>query len=88
MQTHAVTEPNEPALVLRAKLIGNRVTIEQAAAAFDVTTRAIYQAIARHKIPFVKIFDVRYLDPEDLRSAIVAQSNTAPRGRGRPKRAA
>jgi hypothetical protein len=88
---HAATTPGEPrgrAALLRSAIIGNRVTIDEAAEAFGVTPRAIYQQIAKHNIPFVKVFDIRYLDPNDLRAALIAERNTAPRGRGRPRKAA
>jgi hypothetical protein len=73
---------------IRAAMIGDRITITQAAAAFDVTERSIYSAIEQHKIPYVKVFGVRYMAPADLRHALVLGSNTAPRGRGRPRKAA
>lgn len=80
----AIHRPDTDAL--RAELIGNRVTIEQTANALGVTERSIYNAIARHNIPYVKVFGVRYFKPEDLRAALVADHNTAPRGRGRPRK--
>ena len=76
---------NDPVAELRAKLIGSKVPIEDAAAAFDVTVRAIYLAIARHRIPYTKIFNVRYLEPDDLRRALVSEQNTQ-RRRGRPRK--
>jgi hypothetical protein len=76
--------PNRDAI--RAELIGNRRSIGDLAAAFDVTERTIYNAIAHHSIPYVKVFNVRYLDPADLHRALIA-GNTAPRTRGRPTKA-
>jgi hypothetical protein len=73
---------------LRSAIIGNRVTIEQAAEAFGVTPRAIYQKIDAHNIPYIKVFDIRYLDPNDLRTALIVDRNSAPRGRGRPRKVA
>jgi excisionase family DNA binding protein len=88
--TTTTPPPADDAVIagLRAKLIGNKVTIAQAAAAFGVTERTVYLAIDRHRIPFVKVFDVRYLEPDDLRRALVHDQNSAPRGRGRPRNAA
>jgi len=73
---------------IRAKLIGNKVTIAQAAAAFNVSERSVYLAIEARSIPFVKVFGVRYLEPDDLRRALVLDQSSAPRGRGRPRKAA
>jgi hypothetical protein len=83
-------EALDPAKIaaLRASLIGKKVTIAQAAAAFRVTERAIYQAIDLQKIPFSKVFGARYLEPDDLRRALVQSQNEAPRGRGRPRKVA
>lgn len=84
----AVTaEQTDPAAeALRKAVIGDRVTIEQAAQAFGVTTRSIYNAIARHRIPFVRAFGTRFLAPDDLRRCLLAEGNAAPRGRGRPRK--
>ncbi len=71
---------------LRNSLIGDRVTIEQTAKTFNVTERAVYSAVARHNVPFVKVFGIRYFRPDDLREALVADHNSAPRGRGRPRK--
>jgi excisionase family DNA binding protein len=73
---------------IRAALIGDRITLAQAAAAFGVTERSIYNAIEAHGIPFVKVFGVRYLALGDLRRALVPDPSRAPRGRGRPRKAA
>ena len=89
LMTAKATFPDDPAVAaLRAKLIGNKVTIAQAAAAFHVSERAIYLAIERDHIPYVKVFDVRYLEPDDLRRAVVKNQNLERRGRGRPRKAA
>jgi len=82
-------DPTDPAVIaLRASLIGDRVTIPQAAAALDVTTRCIYGAITRHHIPYVRIFGVRYISPAALRAALSPESADAPRRRGRPRKIA
>ena len=88
LTTTAVSTADPDAAAIRAALIGDRITITQAAAAFNVTDRSIYNAIEQHRIPYVKVFGVRYIMPADLRRALVLDSNTAPRGRGRPRKAA
>jgi excisionase family DNA binding protein len=70
---------------LRNELIGDRVTIEQIAAALDRTTRSIYNLIDRNHIPFVRILGARYLRLDDVRQALIG--NPAPRRRGRPRKA-
>jgi hypothetical protein len=86
--TIELAAPDPRALALRDELIGDRVTIEQAAAAFNVTERAIYGVIARHNIPYIKVFNSRYLAPADLRRALVKDIASPPRGRGRPSKSA
>ena len=82
-------EPTDPAVAaLRANLIGDRVTIEQAAAALNVTERSVYNAITRHSIPFVRVFGVRYLKPDAIRAALLGEITKEPRPRGRPRKAA
>lgn len=77
----------EAITAIRKRLIGeNKVTIDQAAVVFDVTTRSIYSAITRHSIPFTKIFGTRYLELDDLRRAVFEDGNTAPRRSGRPRK--
>jgi excisionase family DNA binding protein len=84
----AASELTDPITAeLRTTLIGDRVTIEQAAAALRVTPRSVYNAIGRHHIPFVRIFGTRYLEPGALRAALLGEMN-ATRGRGRPRKAA
>jgi hypothetical protein len=69
-------------------LVGDRITIAQAAAAFEVTERAIYKAIEALRIPYVKAFGVRYMRPSDMRRALVGDADLARHGRrGRPQRA-
>ncbi len=80
--------PQPDLAAIRAALIGDKITIAQAAAALTVTDRSIYNAIEQHGIPFSKVFGVRYLAPGDLRRALALDANTAPRGRGRPRKAA
>lgn len=72
---------------IRSAVVGDRITVAEAAAAFEVTERTIYNAIAQHKIPFVTLMRTRYVKPEDMCKAFFEQ-HTPPRGRGRPKKAA
>jgi excisionase family DNA binding protein len=82
-------EPTDPAAAaLRTALIGDRVTIEQAAVALGVTQRSVYNAITRKCIPFVRIFGVRYMAPADIRAALIGEVIAAARGRGRPRKVA
>lgn len=87
----AATEPaTDPAVTaLRQTLIGDKVTIEQVAAALGRTERCIYNAIDRHKIPFVRMFGTRYIAPDALKTALLG-SEPVPgkRGRGRPRKVA
>jgi hypothetical protein len=88
MTTAASITADTETAAIRAKLIGDKMTIAQLAAAFGVTDRAVYNAIEEHRVPFVKIFNVRYLEPSELRQALVKGSNSPARGRGRPRKAA
>jgi hypothetical protein len=83
------TPGDDPAYIaaIRAKLIGNRVTIKQLALALHKTERAIYQAITDHDIPYDKVLNERLLDPEVFMRKVSQPANTPPRSRGRPKAA-
>jgi len=80
----------DPAVVaLRAKLIGDKVTIEQVAVATGRTERCIYKAIEQHKIPFVRLFGTRYIAPDALKAALLGEEPVSgKRGRGRPRKIA
>jgi excisionase family DNA binding protein len=68
-----------------AELIGNRRTYKQLAAALNCSERAVYLLVDKHKIPFIRVLNKRYIDPADFRHALIEnQSNTSARGRGRP----
>lgn len=70
-----------------AKIIGSRITIEQTAAALRCTPKSVYNLIDRHKIPFIKILDKRFIEPADIRTAVLKDQQNAPaRGRGRPRK--
>ncbi len=84
----APVEPTDPAAIVRGAVIGDRVTIEQAADALGVTERSVYNAIDRYSIPYVVIFRRRYISPDALRAALVREVNRQPRRPGRPRKAA
>jgi hypothetical protein len=86
MSTTAVPAREHDVAAIRTALIGDRISIAQAAAAFSVTERSIYNLIEAHHVPYVKVFGVRYMTPNDLRHALVGVENSAPRRRGRPRK--
>jgi hypothetical protein len=91
MQTiTAQTDPaTDPAVIaLRQSVIGDGVTIEQAAAAFGVTPRCVRYTIDRHNIPYRKVFGARYISTAALRAALAPEPAPGPRKRGRPRKAA
>jgi hypothetical protein len=88
MTTTPMPEIDLDIAAIRGSLIGNRITIAQAATALGVSERAIYLALEKRPIPYVRCFNVRYMELEDLRRALVTDQNTAARGRGRPRKAA
>lgn len=70
-----------------ADLVGGLWTYQQLAAALNCSERAIYNEIARLNVPYTKILNRRYVDPAAFRAALAKQQhNTAPRGRGRPRK--
>jgi hypothetical protein len=74
-------------MVLLTEIVGNRRTIQQIAAALRCTERSVYNLIDRHKIPFIKILDQRYVEPKDIRTAVLKEQQNVPaRGRGRPRK--
>ncbi len=74
---------------IRAKIIGDRKSIPTLARALNVCERSIYNVITRYRIPTVKFLGKRHADPAAIGAAILReQSNTAPRGPGRPRKAA
>ena len=77
-----------PALPL-SELIGNRRPLQQIAAALKCTERSVYNLVDRYRIPYVRVLNKRYLDPKDVRDALLRDQGNAPvRRRGRPRRAA
>ena len=75
---------NSPAL---AELVGDRRTLQQIATALGCTERAVYSLIDRHRIPYLRVLSKRYVDPKDIRDALLRdQSNAPTRGRGRPRK--
>ncbi len=74
---------------IRAKIIGNRESIPRLARALNVCERSVYNVIARYRVPTVKFLGKQYADPAAIGAALLReQSNTPPRGRGRPRNAA
>ena len=49
----------------RAEVIGDRVSIAELARINNQSERSVYQAIDRHRIPFIKVGSERFLRPED-----------------------
>jgi hypothetical protein len=82
------TQGDDPDIAaIRARLIGNKVTIKQLARALNKTERAIYQAIHDYDIPFERVLSERLLDPAMFMRKVSQLANTPPRRRGRPKAA-
>jgi hypothetical protein len=75
---------------LRAAVIGNRKSRKQLAKAFDCCERSIDNLAGKYGISYVRVLGERYFDPADFRRALEAEASgrTAPRGRGRPRKAA
>ena len=86
---HNNPPPDPDPVTIRLALIGDRLTIAQLAAAFDVTERAIYSLIDRYRIPFIRVFNERLLKPDDVRHALLGETPLPPpRPRGRPRKSA
>lgn len=73
---------------IRKAIIGDKVTIKEAAVALDRCDRTIYLAVERNPVPHAIIFGARYYELDDLARALVFERNTARRGRGRPRKSA
>ncbi len=72
-----------------ADLVGDLWTYQQLAAALGCSERSIYNLIDQLHIPYVRVLGKRLVKPADFRTALAKQqANTAPRGRGRPRKAA
>ncbi len=70
-------------------LVGDLWTYQQLAAALGCSERSIYNLIDQLRIPYVRVLGKRLVKPADFRAALAKQqANTAPRGRGRPRKAA
>jgi hypothetical protein len=83
-----LTQPPVPPPRL-TDLVGNKVTFQQIAAALGCSERSVYNVVNRLGIPFVRVLGKRLVDPADFRAALTKQqANAAPRGRGRPRKAA
>ncbi len=74
---------------VRAAILGERVGIDAIAAAIGVTTRAVYNLVARHRIPFIRVCGKRLFDPAEVRRALESCPGNPPaRTRGRPRKTA
>jgi Homeodomain-like domain len=80
------TPPDPEAVAIRQAIIGNRKTIKQIAAALDVTERTIYNIIDAHHVPYIKALGVRWLEPDDIRRALLGKLEPPPPRRGRPRK--
>jgi hypothetical protein len=72
-------------------LLGNRLNIEQLAVALNPSDppceRSIYNLMDRLNVPYVKVLNVRWYDPDAVREAILAREvSRQPVRRGRPVR--
>jgi hypothetical protein len=77
----------EKITALRQATIGNRLNIPMLAATFRVHERTIYDATERHRIPYIRLFNQRWFDPEDVRRALITKRNTPhTERRGRPRK--
>jgi hypothetical protein len=83
-QATARAPPSKPdreavaAAALRAEILGsNRCTIAELARAFGVSERAIYLWIEKYRLKFVKVANVRYLSPHDVRRALEGEAKGA-----------
>lgn len=85
---HSFPEP--PAPPARADLLGRDMwTYGEIAAALGCTERSVYNLVDQLRIPYVRVLSKRLVNPADFRAALAKQrANAAPRGRGRPRKAA
>lgn len=80
--------PDTPTPAARADLLGRDLwTYGEIAAALGCTERSIYNLVDQLRIPYVRVLGKRLVNPADFRAALTKQQmNTAPRGRGRPRK--
>jgi len=73
---------------LRTAILGERVGLNDLAAALGITRRSVYDLIERHKIPYIRVLNRRYFNPAEVRRALesdVIHAQSRPRGRPRNK---
>lgn len=75
----------------QAPLLGNRLSIAKLAIALNPDDppceRSVYNLVDRLNVSYVKVLNVRWYDPDEVRSAILAgEINRQPRRAGRPAR--
>jgi hypothetical protein len=73
----------------QAPLLGNRLNIPKLAIALNPADppceRSVYNLMDRLNVPYIKVLNVRWYDPDDVRKAILAgEVNRQPRRPGRP----
>jgi hypothetical protein len=69
----------------RKPLLDNRITIAQIAADLKVSERSVYNLADELCIPYIKVLNVRYFDPDVFRAALLASEvSRQPPKRGRP----
>ncbi len=85
----SATDPESSPSNDLVKLIGDRWDYRRIAAALHCTERSVYTLVDRHRIPYIRVLNTRYVDPDQVREALLReQANIPPRGRGRPRKAA
>jgi hypothetical protein len=74
---------------IRATVIGNRQPYKQIAEALGCTERAVRMLVDRYRIPYIRVINIRHVDPADIHTALLRdQANVPPRRPGRPRKAA
>ncbi|HVE22190.1 MAG TPA: hypothetical protein VNC39_09440 [Acidocella sp.] len=75
--------------ISRSELLGGRLPLPEFAQVLGYADpRPIRSFILNHAVPFVVIDRVMHIRPEDFRAALErSATSTAPRTRGRPKKA-
>jgi hypothetical protein len=73
----------------RTPLLGNRLNIAKLAIALNPADppceRSVYNLMDRLNVPYIKVLNVRWYDPDEVRNAILAGEITRqPRRPGRP----
>ncbi len=83
------TDGAADAAAIRASIVGDWRPIKQIAKALGCCDRTVYNLVVRHKIPYLRVLNVRHARPADIHAALLREQVHAPaRGRGRPRRGA